>query len=398
MWAPFRIPLRGTWSDRSSESERPVYTHEEYINLVLHSGHIMSHDQTQQTTSEDPRMMAFFDSLVQRELEGWSSDENSENNSEVLQREAPLSNSSSSQSDDEIDSYSPFTLRFASSILANEISSDNSDDAELNHIHTIVSELRSSDHTVQHENPNNQSLPVNNHDGLPNAPWPASSQSRSNDEQTLMPGQQPLASRQRISELISQKRKEYLTNAKKAALDARRKSRKMLKTHEQMSSSDEDEPPRKKSTQLPCMVNEGASTSQVSDIVNTTSVQSKRLKQIKQRLQREDSDPPSAVAEQLEVGSTNTSTCTSPCKSENHTNYSAEQGPHLSKDIETPSTSAPPSANVTNADAPVIVENTANGTEQRTTWAAFKRFKHKVERARRQYRQNSQDTSSGSEQ
>lgn len=34
----------------------------------------MSHDYSHQSTKEDPRMMAFFDSLVQREIEGWSSE------------------------------------------------------------------------------------------------------------------------------------------------------------------------------------------------------------------------------------------------------------------------------------------------------------------------------------
>lgn len=35
----------------------------------------MTHDYSHQSTREDPRMMAFFDSLVQREIEGWSSEE-----------------------------------------------------------------------------------------------------------------------------------------------------------------------------------------------------------------------------------------------------------------------------------------------------------------------------------
>lgn len=34
----------------------------------------MSHDYSEQSTSEDPQMMAFFDSLVQREQEGNASD------------------------------------------------------------------------------------------------------------------------------------------------------------------------------------------------------------------------------------------------------------------------------------------------------------------------------------
>lgn len=34
----------------------------------------MSHDYSEQSTSEDPQMMAFFDSLVQRERDGLASE------------------------------------------------------------------------------------------------------------------------------------------------------------------------------------------------------------------------------------------------------------------------------------------------------------------------------------
>lgn len=33
----------------------------------------ISHDYSDQSTQEDSRMMAFFDSLIQREIEGWDS-------------------------------------------------------------------------------------------------------------------------------------------------------------------------------------------------------------------------------------------------------------------------------------------------------------------------------------
>lgn len=32
----------------------------------------MTHDYSNQNTNEDPRMIAFFDYLVQQEIEGWS--------------------------------------------------------------------------------------------------------------------------------------------------------------------------------------------------------------------------------------------------------------------------------------------------------------------------------------
>ncbi|KAJ4447514.1 hypothetical protein ANN_09521 [Periplaneta americana] len=62
-----------------ADKQRKVFTHEEYISLVLRSGQFMSHDYSHQSTKEDPRMMAFFDSLVQREIEGWSSEESIRN-------------------------------------------------------------------------------------------------------------------------------------------------------------------------------------------------------------------------------------------------------------------------------------------------------------------------------
>ncbi|CAB1330467.1 unnamed protein product [Coregonus sp. 'balchen'] len=63
-WSPYQQPesvgdLDGCVEDKS----RSLYSHEEYINLSI---------------QEDPRMMAFFDSLVRREIEGWSSDSDSD--------------------------------------------------------------------------------------------------------------------------------------------------------------------------------------------------------------------------------------------------------------------------------------------------------------------------------
>ncbi len=60
------------------DKSRSLYTHEEYISLVLNSGSGLSHDYISQSVQEDPRMMAFFDSLVRREIEGWSSDSDSD--------------------------------------------------------------------------------------------------------------------------------------------------------------------------------------------------------------------------------------------------------------------------------------------------------------------------------
>ncbi|ELU11233.1 hypothetical protein CAPTEDRAFT_181641 [Capitella teleta] len=72
MWSPFPLPggSGGITSD-VDKTNRGIYSHEQYINLVRRTGAVMSHDYRHQSTEEDPCMMAFFDSLIQRELEGW---------------------------------------------------------------------------------------------------------------------------------------------------------------------------------------------------------------------------------------------------------------------------------------------------------------------------------------
>ncbi|KAM6961108.1 DDB1- and CUL4-associated factor 5 [Aplochiton taeniatus] len=89
-WSPYQQPeslgdLEGHVEDKS----RSLYTHEEYISLVLNSGSGLSHDYNSQSIQEDPRMMAFFDSLVRREIEGWSSDSDSDlSENAILQLQA----------------------------------------------------------------------------------------------------------------------------------------------------------------------------------------------------------------------------------------------------------------------------------------------------------------------
>ncbi|WAR18248.1 DCAF5-like protein [Mya arenaria] len=114
--------------------ERRVYSHEEYINLVLQDGHVMSHDYSQESTEEDPRMMAFFDSLVQRELDGWSSDDSMSSHEEALYSRIMQLSQSDIDSDDSIPgmedlddsdtSYSPFTIAFAS-VMASQATEGN---------------------------------------------------------------------------------------------------------------------------------------------------------------------------------------------------------------------------------------------------------------------------------
>jgi len=57
---------------------RSAMRHIDYLEMMLRNGHAMSHDYSHQSTDEDPHMIAFFDSLVRRERDGWTSDEDDE--------------------------------------------------------------------------------------------------------------------------------------------------------------------------------------------------------------------------------------------------------------------------------------------------------------------------------
>ncbi|XP_028921500.1 DDB1- and CUL4-associated factor 5 isoform X1 [Ornithorhynchus anatinus] len=93
IWSPYKQPgCSGDLDGRIEDDSRCLYTHEEYISLVLNSGSGLSHDYANQSVQEDPRMMAFFDSLVRREIEGWSSDSDSDlSESTILQLHAGVS-------------------------------------------------------------------------------------------------------------------------------------------------------------------------------------------------------------------------------------------------------------------------------------------------------------------
>jgi len=60
------------------DSGRPAMRHIDYLEMMLRNGHAMAHDYSHQSTDEDPHMIAFFDSLVRRERDGWTSDEDEE--------------------------------------------------------------------------------------------------------------------------------------------------------------------------------------------------------------------------------------------------------------------------------------------------------------------------------
>lgn len=65
----------------------------------------MSHDYSSRNTNEDPRMMAFFDSLIQQEIESWDADSStdSSHNSDATHSCSSSNDSSDSSPDDESD-------------------------------------------------------------------------------------------------------------------------------------------------------------------------------------------------------------------------------------------------------------------------------------------------------
>jgi len=83
LWSVLPLPdsediARSRKEEKERRQDRRVYSHEEYIGLVLRSGSMISHDYSSESTEENPRMMAFFDSLVQREIEGWDTSDGTE--------------------------------------------------------------------------------------------------------------------------------------------------------------------------------------------------------------------------------------------------------------------------------------------------------------------------------
>ncbi|XP_072164835.1 DDB1- and CUL4-associated factor 5-like [Diadema setosum] len=71
LWSAIKMP---GMSD-GNESPRKMYTRQQYFNLMISSGSALSHDYSDKSKEEDPRMLAFFDSFIQREVDhSFSSD------------------------------------------------------------------------------------------------------------------------------------------------------------------------------------------------------------------------------------------------------------------------------------------------------------------------------------
>ena len=92
----------GYITEEEDIAKREFYSHEQYMQLVVDSGVPLSHDYGMRSVDEDPRMLAFFDSLIQRVNAGWFSDDSSDDDSPIEEVLLHLA----SQVDEDIDDTS----------------------------------------------------------------------------------------------------------------------------------------------------------------------------------------------------------------------------------------------------------------------------------------------------
>lgn len=86
LWSPFpKNGWSGNLAEELYEPQRSVYSRDQYLSLMNISIQNMAHDYSNQNTNEDPRMMAFFDSLVQQEIETWNSPASSDSDQSTQQ-------------------------------------------------------------------------------------------------------------------------------------------------------------------------------------------------------------------------------------------------------------------------------------------------------------------------
>jgi len=76
LWSPYPLSGGGGGLERVAphlSKGRQLYSREDYVRMTIESGTVLAHEYSTESTSENRRMIAFFDSLVQREVEGSSS-------------------------------------------------------------------------------------------------------------------------------------------------------------------------------------------------------------------------------------------------------------------------------------------------------------------------------------
>lgn len=108
LWSPFeQKDWTGNLTEEATGPENPreVFTHDAYYSLIHLNWNDMTHDYSNQNTREDPRMMAFFDSLIQQEIEGWNSNNSSETDEWSNRSSENSTRQSSTESSDEVNYF-----------------------------------------------------------------------------------------------------------------------------------------------------------------------------------------------------------------------------------------------------------------------------------------------------
>ena len=90
----------GYITEEENIEKREFYSHEQYMQLIVESGVPLSHDYGLRSVDEDPRMLAFFDSLIQRVNSGWLSDDSSDEETPMEEFLLQLASQISEDSDD----------------------------------------------------------------------------------------------------------------------------------------------------------------------------------------------------------------------------------------------------------------------------------------------------------
>ena len=151
-------------------------------------------------------MLAFFDSLVQREINGWSSDESPESSPERYHRYVPTDSDSSDGSHSDVeDGFSPFTMAFANA-MANEMRNAISDG-------DAPAATDRDDGAVSNSPTSNPTANTGSDGMLPTTG-------------TAAPDSETVPKRQSIASLIANKRKEYMNIVERTEKRSKQKRRK----------------------------------------------------------------------------------------------------------------------------------------------------------------------------
>lgn len=257
LWSTFPLPYgTGSLEGQTTKENRKVYSHEDYINLVLESGQFVTHDYSHQSVQEDSRMMAFFDSLVQRDIEGWTSD-SSDDSCNLNFYE--LNWNMNSYSDDSNDSDS------------SENNSEN-EDLKQNHIISYLNVLTKRIQGNNIQNGNNEKIVNNKSPGT----------SSVNNDKLISKNESPNESTNdfnRITKLITIKKRDQL---KKIAKNTVRAAKKHLKKKSVKTSAIQNE--KKKCEGLDTIKKQLESISQQIDCDSENKSDKSATKKIHRRL------------------------------------------------------------------------------------------------------------------